>query len=181
MAHIRTSNWIYNKRGPIFVSAAKFRVSRLSTKEFDMSTTSTHSRLPGSSISGFSRFSSNAKKVFVSRSAAIIGLTGLTALVAGFRLATNGGAEGEEMFRAWMIAWAVIWFALAGVCLRLLKPLYDFFVTDQIAQLDAYKVTQMRRLHPGFDQELRSLALYQQLRDERAADAAKAQGDRARD
>lgn len=30
----------------------------------------------------------------------------------------------------------------------------------------------MRRLQPSFDQELRSLGLYQQLRDERAADAA---------
>jgi hypothetical protein len=33
-------------------------------------------------------------------------------------------------------------------------------------------VSQMRRSHPGFDQELRSLGLYQQLRDERAADVA---------
>jgi hypothetical protein len=138
-----------------------------------MSTSSTHPRLPLLSGPGFARFTHGAKKVFVSRSAAIIGLTGLTALIAGFRLATNGGAEGEEMFRAWMIAWVVIWFALAGVGLRLLKPMYDFFVTDQIAQLDAYKVKQMRRLQPGFDQELRSLALYQQLRDERAASAAK--------
>jgi hypothetical protein len=61
---------------------------------------------------------------------------------------------------------------LAGVCLRLLKPLYDFFVTDQIALLEAYQVKQMRRLQPGFDQELRSLGLYQQYRDEQAAEAA---------
>jgi hypothetical protein len=112
-----------------------------------------------------------ARKIITSRTVSIIGLSGLAALIAGFRLATQGSAEGEDMFRAWMAAWAVIWFALAGVCLRLLKPLYDFFVTDQIALLEAYHVMQMRRLQPGFDQELRSLGLYQQYRDEQAAEA----------
>jgi hypothetical protein len=139
-----------------------------------MSTSSTHPRLALSSASGFLRLTEAAKKVFLTRSGAIVWLTGLAALVAGFRLATNGGAEGEEMFRVWMSAWALIWFSLAGVCLRLLKPMYDFFVTDQIAQLDTYQVQQMRRLQPSFDNELRSLALYQQLRDEQAAAATTA-------
>ena len=116
--------------------------------------------------SGFDRFGSILGKVFTNRSANIVWLTGLVALIVGFRLATQGAHEGEEMFRDWMIAWAVIWFAFAGVCLRLLRPLYDFFVTDQIAQIDAFHVKQMRRLQPNFDHELRSLGLYQQMRDE---------------
>jgi hypothetical protein len=107
-----------------------------------MSTSSTHPRLPSSISAGSLRFASATKKALMSRSSAIIWLTGLAALIAGFRLATNGGAEGEEMFRVWMSAWVLIWFSLAGVCLRLLKPIYDFFVTDQIAQLDAYQVKQ---------------------------------------
>jgi hypothetical protein len=112
-----------------------------------------------SNNSRFARFALSITRMLTSRSAAIIFLTGLAALIAGFRLATDGNTEGEEMFHTWMIAWAVIWFALAGVCLRLHKPMYDFFVTDQIAQLDTYQVKQMRRLQPNFDQELRSLGL----------------------
>ncbi len=137
-----------------------------------MSSSSTRSRYVVSSISGYACFAATARKIVTNRSVAIIGLTGLASLIGGFRLATQGSAEGEEMFRAWMIAWLIVWFALAGVCLRLLKPMYDFFVTDQIALLDSYQLKQMRRLQPSFDQELRSLGLYQQLRDERAADAA---------
>jgi hypothetical protein len=136
-----------------------------------MSTPITQFSAATSSGSDIVRFVPTARKLIFSRPAAIIWVTGLAALVAGFRLATHGGTEGEEMFRSWMMSWAVIWFALAGVGLRLVKPLYDFFVTDQITQLEAYQVKQLRRLQPGFDQELRSLALYQQPCDERAADA----------
>jgi hypothetical protein len=135
-----------------------------------MSILSRRQSTPGISPSGFEQFSRIFAKVFINRTASTIWLTGLAALIAGFRLATQGGTEGDEMFRDWMIAWGVIWFALAGVSLRLLKPLYDFFVTDQIAQLDAFKVKQMRSLQPNFDQELRSLGLYQQMRDEKSPD-----------
>ncbi len=135
-----------------------------------MSILSRRQSTPDTSASGFEQFSKIFGKVFINRTASTIWLTGLVALISGFRLATQGATEGDEMFRDWMIAWGVIWFALAGVSLRLLKPLYDFFVTDQIAQLDAFKVKQMRRLQPNFDQELRSLSLYQQMRDEKLPD-----------
>jgi hypothetical protein len=147
------------------------------TKGFHMSILGTRLTKPeiNTPEGGHSKAASFGKmvsKLFVSRSAAIVWLTGLTALLAGFRLATNGEAEGEEMFRAWMTSWALIWFALAGVALRLLKPIYDFFVTDQIAQLDAYQLKQLRRIQPSFDQELRSLSLHQQMHDELAGTAA---------
>ena len=62
-----------------------------------MSSSSTRSRYVVSSISGYARFAATARKIVTNRSVAIIGLTGLASLIGGFRLATQGSAEGKEL------------------------------------------------------------------------------------
>jgi hypothetical protein len=116
-------------------------------------------------------------KVFFNRSVAIIWWTGLAALMAGFRLATNGGAEGEEMFRAWMIDWAVIWVALAAISLRLLKPMVDYLLNEQNAHAEASMFKEISKLEPSFAQELRAMAMQQQLRNEQSSQAIKDAAD----
>jgi hypothetical protein len=116
-------------------------------------------------------------KVLFNRSVAIIWWTGLAALMAGFRLATNSGAEGEEMFRAWMIDWALIWFTLAALSLRLLKPIFDYVINEQSAHAEAAMVRELSKLEPSFAQELRSMTMHQQLRDEQAVEQAQASSE----
>jgi hypothetical protein len=157
--------------GAYLLFISKFLGFYLVIKEFDMTTPSTPSTV---AVSTSARFGAWISKVFLNRSMAIIWWTGLAALMAAFRLATDGAEEGEEMFRAWMIDWAVIWVALAGLSLRLIKPLYDLFVENQVAQLEAYQINRLRKVLPSFDQELRTMALHQQMRDEEQAEKAAA-------
>jgi hypothetical protein len=143
-------------------------------KESQMTVTSKVSTTPGVGSTGLKGFASKVSKVVFNRSVAIVWWTGLAALMAAFRLATNSGAEGDEMFRAWMIDWAVIWFALATFSLRLLKPIFDYLVSEQNAHADASMLREISKLEPSFAQELRSMALHQQMRDEQAAEASAA-------
>jgi hypothetical protein len=133
---------------------------------------SNHSATVGGT--GARGFVATLSKIFFNRSVAIIWWTGLAALMAAFRLATSGGAEGDEMFRAWMIDWAVIWVALAAVSLRILKPVFEYLISEQNAHADAAMIREISKLEPSFAQELRSLEMHQQLRDELAAEAAQA-------
>ena len=135
-----------------------------------MTVTSKFSTSPDVGNTGFKTLAAKVSKLVFNRSVAIVWWTGLAALMAGFRLATTSGAEGEEMFRAWMIDWAVIWFALAAFSLRLLKPIFDYLVSEQNAHADASLISEISKLEPSFAQELRSIALYQQMRDEQAAE-----------
>jgi hypothetical protein len=121
---------------------------------------------------GSSRLLALANKVFLNRSVAIIWWTGLAALMAAFRLASDGSASEEEMFRTWMIDWALIWVALAALGLRLLKPVLDYVVSDQNAHAEASMLRELSRVEPNFAQELRSMTMHQQMRDEQAAEEA---------
>ncbi len=123
---------------------------------------------------GLKTLAAKVSKLVFNRSVAIVWWTGLAALMAAFRLATTSGAEGDEMFRAWMIDWAVIWIALAAFSLRLLKPIFDYLVSEHQEYADALMIREMSRLEPNFAQELRSMALHQQMRDEQVAEASAA-------
>jgi hypothetical protein len=122
--------------------------------------------------SGFGGFAHKLSKLVLNRSVAILWWTGLAALMVGFRMATTSGAEGEEMFRAWMIDWAVVWVILAALSLRLLKPIFDYVVSEQNAYAEALMVREISKHEPNFAQELRSMAMQQQMRDEQASESA---------
>jgi hypothetical protein len=122
-----------------------------------------------SPVSGTTSLAQKLSKIFFNRSVAILWWTGLAALMAGFRVATSSGAEGEEMFRAWMLDWAIIWVTLAALSLRLLKPIYDYVINDQNAHTEASMFREISKLEPSFAQEMRAMAMHQQLRDEQAA------------
>jgi hypothetical protein len=145
-------------------------------KEFQMSNRSNSTPV----ATGFFTASGVAalfNKLFFNRSLAIIWWTGLAALMAGFRIATSSGAEGDEMFRAWMIDWAVIWFTLAVISLRLLKPAFDYLVDGQNAHAEASMFRELSKLEPSFAQELQSMTMHQQMRDEQAAENTKASAE----
>jgi hypothetical protein len=123
---------------------------------------------------GSQGFAAKLSAIFFNRSVAIVWWTGLAALMAGFRLASTSGAEGDDMFRAWMIDWAVIWVGLAAISLRLLKPIFDYFVNEQNAHAEASMFRELSKLEPAFAQELRSMEMQQQLRNEQALEDAAA-------
>jgi hypothetical protein len=122
-------------------------------------------------------FAAKLSAIFFNRSVAIVWWTGLAALMAGFRLASTSGAEGDDMFRAWMIDWAVIWVGLAAISLRLLKPVFAYFVNEQNAHAEASMFLEISKLEPAFAQELRSMEMHQQLRNEQAAEDAAARSE----
>ncbi len=112
--------------------------------------------------------SSGLKRIYASKSFAVLSLTGAVALMAGFRIAVSGDAVGEEMFNVWMLDWAVIWASMAIVCLMLLNPLIEFFSQDVRAHREASMMRELIRMEPAMAQELRAMEIHQQYRDELA-------------
>jgi hypothetical protein len=108
------------------------------------------------------------ERIYASRSFAILSLTGVVALMAGFRIAVSGDAIGEEMFNVWMLDWAVIWAALAIACLMFLNPLLEFFSQDLRAHQESSMMRELMRMEPAMAQELRAMEMHQQYRDELA-------------
>lgn len=139
-----------------------------------MTITSKYSLTPVVSNTKMNTLADKVSKVIFNRSVVTLLWTGLAALMAGFRLATSSGAEGDEMFRAWMIDWAVIWVVLAAFSLRLLKPIYDYLVSERNALTEASMIRELSKLEPNFAQELRSMSLHQQMLDEQATETSAA-------
>jgi hypothetical protein len=106
------------------------------------------------------------ERVYASKSFAVLSLTGVVALMAGFRIAVSGDAVGQEMFNVWMLDWAVIWASLSIVCLMLLNPLIEFFSQDLRAHREASMMRELIRMEPAMAQELRAMEMQQQYRDE---------------
>jgi hypothetical protein len=119
-----------------------------------------------SNRSVISSLSNTIERVYASKSFAVLSLTGVVALMAGFRIAVSGDAVGEEMFNVWMLDWAVIWASLAIVFLMLLNPLIEFFSQDLRAHREASMMRELIRMEPAMAQELRAMEIQQQYRDE---------------
>ena len=99
-------------------------------------------------------------------------ITGLAALLAALRLALASETTSENLFQTWMVDWIVVWAALAMLVFFMLKPLFTFLKSDRQSFKEAVLLRQMALLEPNLAQELRTLGMYQQRRDEEAAENA---------
>ena len=118
-----------------------------------------------------SQLRTGGARILTDKATGIVALTGLAALLAAFRLALSSETTAENLFQTWMIDWILVWAAFAVMVFFMLQPLFIFLKSDRQSYREAVLLRQMALLEPNLAQELRTLGMYQQRRDEEAAQA----------